>query len=162
MRPPRSTALSATDDPGLHAVARVRGVREQDSLLALLQALATQHDRQEQLARLQQQLTAAAALEADILGETGSPGALLTLRMTLAHLATSTRLAREELTAAEVRADAARDRWAHDRSRLSAVEQLLERRTDERRRQARRVEDRQTDETAAQGWLRRTTGEHSR
>ena len=154
--------MSTVHDPGLHAVARVRGVREQDSLLALQQALATQREREEQLAHLTQQLTAAAALEADILGETGSPGALLTLRMTLTHLATSTRLAREEVAAAEVLTDAARDRWEHDKSRLAAVEQLLERRTTERRREARRAEDRQTDETAAQGWLRRTTGDPHR
>jgi flagellar export protein FliJ len=151
-----------THDPGLHAVARVRGVREQDSLLALQEALATQRQREEHLAQLREQLTAAAALEADILGQAGSPGALLTLRMTLGHLAESTRLAREEVAAAEVRTDAARDRWEQDKSRLAAVEQLLERRTAERHREARRAEDRQTDETAAQGWLRSTTGEHHR
>ena len=148
-----------THDPGLHAVGRVRGVRERDSLLALQQALTTQREREERLAELRRQLADAAALEVDILGS-GTPGALLTLRMTLGHLADSTRLAREELAAAEVLADAARDRWEQDKSRLAAVEQLLERRTAERRHEARRAEDRQTDETAAQGWLRRTTGEH--
>ncbi|GAA1957711.1 hypothetical protein GCM10009798_16430 [Nocardioides panacihumi] len=151
--------MTVVHDPGLHAVGRVRGVRERDSLLALQQALATQREREERLAELRAQLASAAALEADILGS-GTPGALLTLRMTLGHLAESTRLAREELAAAEVLADAARDRWEQDKSRLAAVEQLLERRTAERRHEARRAEDRQTDETAAQGWLRRTTGEH--
>lgn len=152
--------MTTVHDPGLRAVARVRGVREQDSLIALQQALSTQRDREERLARLRDQLTAAAALESDILGTSGAPGALLTLRMTLAQLATSTRQGREEVSAAEALSDAARDRWEHDRSRLAAVEQLLERRTAERRHEARRAEDRQTDETAAQGWLRRTTGEH--
>ena len=151
--------MTVVHDPGLHAVGRVRGVRERDSLLALQHALATQREREERLAELRAQLAEAAALEVDILGS-GTPGALLTLRMTLGHLAESTRLAREELAAAEVLADAARDRWEQDKSRLAAVEQLLERRTAERRHEARRAEDRQTDETAAQGWLRRTTGEH--
>jgi flagellar export protein FliJ len=159
MTAPRRTER---DEAGLDAVARVRGVREQDSLVALQRALATQREREDQLSQLRQQLTTAAALEADILGGTGAPGALLTLRMTLANLAESTRMAREEVAAAEALADAARDRWEHDKSRLAAVEQLLERRTAERRREARRAEDRQTDETAAQGWLRRTTGEHRR
>jgi flagellar export protein FliJ len=151
--------MSAVHDPGLRAAARVRGVREQDSLMALQNALATQREHEERLARLREQLTAAAALEADILGASGTPGALLTLRMTLTQLAESTRIAREELSSAEVLADAARDRWEHDRSRLAAVEQLIERRTAERRHAARRAEDRQTDETATQGWLRRTTGD---
>ncbi|MDH2414627.1 flagellar export protein FliJ [Nocardioides sp. CER19] len=152
--------MTTTHDPGLHAVARVRGVREQDSLIALQRALTAQREHEERLAQLRDQLTAAAALEADILGGSGTPGALLTLRMTLGHLAESTRLAREELASAEVLTDAARDRWERDKSDLSAVEQLLERRTTERRHEARRAEDRQTDETAAQGWLRRTTGDH--
>jgi flagellar protein FliJ len=154
--------MSTVHDPGLHAVARVRGVREQESLIALQDALAIQRDREEQLARLRDQLTAAAALEADILGGSGTPGALLTLRMTLGQLADTTRAAREEVAAAGHLADVARDRWEQDKSRLSAVEQLLERRTAERRQEARRVEDRQTDEIAAQGWLRRTTGEQHR
>jgi flagellar protein FliJ len=152
--------MTTTHDPGLHAVARVRGVREQDSLLALQRALTTQREHEERLAQLRDQLTAAAALEADILGGSGAPGALLTLRTTLGHLAESTRLAREDLASAEVLTDAARDRWERDKSDLSAVEQLLERRTAERRHEARRAEDRQTDETAAQGWLRRTSGDH--
>jgi flagellar export protein FliJ len=155
--------MTTRHDPGLQAVARVRGVHEQDSLVALQQALAVQRDREEALARLRDQLTAAAALEADILGGghvVSTPGALLTLRMTLGHLAESTRSAREDVAAAGAVVDSARDRWEHDKTRLSAVEQLLERRTAERRHEARRTEDRQTDETAAQGWLRRTTGEH--
>lgn len=149
-----------TRDRGLHAVARVRGVRERGSLLALQRALTTQREHEERLTQLREQLTAAAGLEADILGASGTPGALLTLRMTLGHLAESTRLAREDLASAEALTDAARDRWELDKSAISAVEQLLERRTAERRHEARRAEDRQTDETAAQGWLRRATGDH--
>jgi flagellar export protein FliJ len=152
--------MTTRHDPGLHAVARVRGVREQESLLALQQALATLRDRESRLAGLRSQLNDAAAREVEILDQGGTPGALLTLRMTLGHLADSTRIARAELTDAQGLADAARHRWEHDRSQLAAVEQLLDRRTAERRHEARRAEDRQTDETAAQGWQRRTQGEH--
>jgi flagellar export protein FliJ len=152
--------MTTRHDPGLHAVARVRGVREQASLLALQQALGTLQDREDRLAGLREQLSTAAAREVEILESGGTPGALLTLRMTLGHLAESTRQARTELTGARELADAARQRWEHDRSQLAAVEQLLDRRTAERRHEARRAEDRQTDETAAQGWQRRTQGEH--
>lgn len=148
------------DDRGLAAVARVREVAERRSLLELQRALTDQARRDRELERLRAQLNAAAAQEADILGDGGAPGTLLTLRMTLGHLAESTRLAREEVAAAVMLVDAARDRWEQDKSRLAAVEQLLERRTAERRHEAQRAEDRQTDETAAQGWLRRTAGEH--
>jgi flagellar export protein FliJ len=135
-------------------------VRVPPSLLALQHALATLHEREDRLARLGEQLTDAAAREVEILDNGGTPGALLTLRMTLGHLAESTRLARLEVTGAQELADAARQRWENDRSQLAAVEQLLDRRTAERRHEARRAEDRQTDETAAQGWQRRTQGEH--
>jgi flagellar export protein FliJ len=149
------------DDLGLTAVARVREVAEQRSLVNMQRALTGRDERRRELDQLQQQLNAAASLEADILGSTGSPGALLTLRMTLGQLAESSRLVRDELNNAQEAADAARHRWEHDKSRLAAVEQLLERRTAERRREARRAEDRQTDETAAQGWQRRMTGDHA-
>jgi flagellar FliJ protein len=152
--------VTTRHDPGLHAVARVRGVREQASLLALQQTLATLRQREAHLARLQEQLREAAAREVAILESGGTPGALLTLRMTLGHLAESTRMARTELTGAHQLAETARHRWEQDRSQLAAVEQLLDRRTAERRHEARRAEDRQTDETAAQGWQRRTHGEH--
>jgi len=148
------------EDLGLSAVARVREVAEQRSLLQMQRALTDRDDRRRELDRLQQQLTTAASLEADILGSTGSPGALLTLRMTLGQLAESSRLVRDELHHAQGAADAARSRWEQDKAQLAAVEQLLERRTAERRREARRAEDRQSDETAAQGWLRRTGGGH--
>jgi len=152
--------VTTRHDPGLHAVARVRGVRERASLLALQRALATLHEREDRLAVLREQLHGAAAREVEILDAGGTPAALLTLRMTLGHLAETTRQTRAELTGAEELADAARHRWEHDRSQLAAVEQLLDRRTAERRHEARRTEDRQTDETAAQGWQRRTQGEH--
>lgn len=149
-------------DAGLGAVARVRGVAEHDSLLVLQAALAVRDARRADLARLQVQLTDAAAREAAILaGPPGAapatPGALLTLRMTLGTLGEAIRETRDALEAAERVADDARDAWAAERARLAAVEQLLERRAAERRRDAARAADRQTDEIAGQGWLRRTS-----
>jgi hypothetical protein len=166
------SAPTTVHDPGLRAVSRVRGVRERDSLLALQRALGALREREGHLAGLHAQLARAATLEADLLDTAaghgdaavpplGGPGVLLSLRMTLGQLAESTRQAREEVSAARLLVDTARERWELDKSRLTAVEQLLERRAAERRREARRADDRRTDETAAQGWLRRTTREHS-
>jgi flagellar export protein FliJ len=158
--PYAGSAAARREDRGLAAVARVRGVAEQRSLRELQQALAGRDTCRREVEDLQQQLLTGASLEAELLGPGSDPGTLLTLRMTLGQLADSTRLARSRLAHAEAVVDAARARWEGDKGRLAAVEQLLERRSAERAVQARRAEDRQTDETAAQGWLRRTTRDH--
>lgn len=143
-------------DRGLQAVARVREVREQASLRELQQALAVQRERQELLDHLTTQLTAAGQLEADILGA-GSPGALIGLRSTLEQLGTSIRFARGEVATAASATAGVRSRWEQDKSRLRAVEQLLERRAVARAVETDRKIAREADDLAAQGWLRRTT-----
>jgi flagellar biosynthesis chaperone FliJ len=73
---------------------------------------------------------------------------------------------REELVADRARLDVARSmaveadgRWQSDRSRLGAVEGLLDRRAAERRVERRRADDKDMDEVASQGWLRRSTAD---
>jgi flagellar export protein FliJ len=51
---------------------------------------------------------------------------------------------------------AARDRWVSDRSRLAAVESLVERRAAAARAERQRRENRELDEVAEQMWRRRT------
>lgn len=150
------TTKRSRHDRGLQAVARVRGVQEQASLRDLQHALAAQRERQQVLDHLTGQLSAAARIETDILGA-GSPGALLGLRTTVEQLGTSIRSARDEVEAAATAAAAARRRWEHDKSRLRAVEQLLERRAAARAIETDRKVAREADDLAAQGWLRRTT-----
>jgi flagellar export protein FliJ len=133
-------------------------VQEQASLLSFQHALIEQRDHEERLAQLNTQLRAAAALEAEILGS-GAPGALLTLRMTLDQLNNSMSEARNAVASAEAQADRARSRWEHDKSELSAVEQLLERRAEERRIEADRQAARAADDQAAQAWMRQRTAE---
>ena len=143
-------------DKGLRAVARVREVREQTSLRQLQGSLAEQREREARLAHLTDQLTAAARIDADLLGA-GAPGALIGLRSTLESLGVSIGAAKEAV--AEATAVATRDRraWEHDKSRLRAVEQLLDRRAEARATEADRVVAREQDDLAAQGWLRRAT-----
>jgi flagellar export protein FliJ len=146
------------DDRGLAAVARVRGVAEQRSVLELRRALTDRDARRAVAERLSDQLGVAAESESRILASGGDPGTLITLRTSLVQLAESTRAARERVSAAEEAVDIARERWRQDRARLRAVEHLLERRTAARAVNARRAEDRRSDEVAAGGWLRTRTG----
>lgn len=125
---------------GLRAVARVRGVREQQSQLHLQRALAQQRDRAADLAALQAQLASA-----DV---------AITARMHLVNLAPVIAEAHEAVTAAGRTTDLAREQWEHDKSRLTAVERLLERRDLEHRAEIDRALARDADELASSGWLR--------
>ena len=68
----------------------------------------------------------------------------------------------EQIAAATARAarrartitESAREHWQRDKTRLSAVELLLERRAEERRAELRRREVRELDDIAAQRWQR--------
>jgi flagellar export protein FliJ len=146
---PRSAA-----DRGLRAVARVRGVREQDSREGLQLAVADQRSREERLRELSRRLAEAPAhLE-------GSPADVLGLRLALGFLGDEIREARTEVEHGEIVVDAARARWEHDKSQLSAVEKLLARRAARRRAEAARAEAKENDDIAAQRWSR-TRGDAS-
>lgn len=148
-------------DRGLVAVARVRSVREQESQRNLQRALAQLRDRQGELTGLLDQITAAAGIEAGLFGTNGltDPTQLLALRTTLANLSGLLTEARQAVAAAEHTTEVARGRWEEDKTRLTAVERLLERRLAERRAELARAHGRESDELASAGWLRRTQGD---
>ena len=136
-------------DAGMLAVARVRGVREQDSRIGLQQALGEQRAHERHVAELR------ARLEGSSEFSSGSAGTFLALRASLDALGAAIRDA-EEVTAASRRiSEAAYDRWQVDRARLAAVEALIERRAAARRAEAARREARDLDEIAVQLWQRR-------
>ncbi|MDP3890245.1 flagellar export protein FliJ [Nocardioides sp.] len=141
-----------THDPGLRAVARVRGVREQDSRLGLRQALAEHHTSEGRLARLDEQRDRTPALVESSVTE------FLATRQSLTVLADALRAARADVASRAVVAAEARGRWQHDRTRLEAVEMLLERRAAARRAESDRREARELDDLAAQRWQRRRVG----
>jgi len=147
--------MSAPQDPGLRAVARVRGVREQDSRLGLRQAVALTAQREAEAAQARQRLDRAPAFEQ------GSSAQFHAQRTALAALAAQARRTREAAEASRATTDEARRRWQHDRSRLRAVESLLERRAEARRAEATRRENHELDDVAARLWLRRRRGQHS-
>lgn len=138
------------EDRGLGAVARVRGVREQDSRIGLQQAVGRLRTLEEQAT------TVRAGLEAARFpGGTG--GQFLAHRNALR--AQGELLLEVEGAAAVARTVelSARERWQGDRSRVRAVATLLERRAAARRSEADRAEARELDDIAARLWLRGRT-----
>jgi flagellar export protein FliJ len=138
-------------DAGMRAVARVRGVREQDSRLGLQQAVAEERDAVRTLTLLEDRLAAA---------DDGTGGDLATfLAVRVGHQALAADIARSRMAVAAARtvSASAREHWQRDKTRLSAVELLLERRAEERRAERARREARELDDVVAQRWLRRRT-----
>jgi hypothetical protein len=139
------------DDRGLAAVARVRGVREQDSRIGLRLA-ATEATAQRRRAEELHERLAIAEIPA-----VTTPGMLLARRTALAVLGEDGRAARVEAASAVRLSEQAHHRWDADRTRLAAVDHLLARRAEGRRAEAARREQKDADDLAAQRWLR-TTG----
>jgi flagellar export protein FliJ len=141
--------MSATrEDAGMLAVARVRGAREQDSRIGLQQAAAEQRQREADVARLRADLERMAGVE-------DGPVADFVLRHTFVRAAAESVLAAETEAGTAARLTAlARSHWQADKTRLSAVQMLLERRAEERRVERDRREARDLDEVVSQQWLR--------
>lgn len=141
--------MSARHDRGLRAVARVRDVRERDSRIGLQQALGEQAALQARLDELEESVRAHGSFVAGELGQ------FVALRRSLDALRGAAAETREETDAAAVLTASARAHWHRDKTRLSAVEGLLERRAEERRADASAQEARELDDVAGRMWLRR-------
>jgi hypothetical protein len=141
--------MSRTDvpDAGLRAVARVRAIRERDSLLGLQTSLAEEQQAQQRVIGLEGRLATWSAPE-------GATSTFLAARAAGLALAVEARLAHTAAETAHTFTLASQDHWRRDKTRLSAVERLLERRATERRAEAARREARESDELASVRWLR--------
>ena len=144
--------MSTHPDAGMLAVARVRAVREQDSRLGLQQAMGEQRRHEEHLVDLGRRLDEALRFDG------GTLAAFLHVRAGYQALTEQITAATAELRTARSITESAREHWQRDKTRLSAVELLLERRADERRAELQRREARELDDIAAQRW-RRTGGD---
>jgi flagellar export protein FliJ len=144
--------VSAATDRGLSAVGRVRAVHERDSRLGLAQAHREQHQHAVVLADLERSLCSQDATP------DGSAHDFVARRTSLTLLGTAIGEARRELAVAAQVTAAALDHWHRDKSRLSAVEGLLARRSAERQAERERVEARELDDVAARLWQRRASG----
>lgn len=145
--------MSTLHDPGLRAVERVRGVREQDSRLGLQRALRDLAERESALDRLEESIRTFGG------AASGDMAQFAAIRQSLLHLRHAVAEARDAVTSARSVALDAQAHWSTDKSRLGAVEGLLERRAEERAVEGGRAEAKQLDDIAGQGWLRRTRGE---
>jgi flagellar export protein FliJ len=135
-------------DPGLRVVARVRGVRERDSRLGLATALAEERAAGDLVAELERRL---AAVEEH---GTGTLAEFAARQRSVTALAEALATARQSWQSAQVLAAAARDSWSTDRTRLAAVESLLERRADARALDRRRRDSKEMDSIAEELWRR--------
>ncbi|MBS42786.1 MAG: hypothetical protein CMH83_06405 [Nocardioides sp.] len=137
-----------SDRDGLAAVLRVRAVRERDSRAGLAQAIAEVHTAEAHLARMEESVRQHAGfVEGDL-------NRFVAMRHALAALRHAVTEARERTQEARTVALDAHARWQADKTRLGAVEGLVERREQARRDERRRADDRVLDEIAGQGWLR--------
>ncbi|MET3960933.1 flagellar FliJ protein [Marmoricola sp. OAE513] len=140
--------MARIPDAGLMAVARVRGVRESDSRQGLRTAWDEYRAAQTKVDELRAQLARADDFV------TGSAPEFQALRQTVAMLGDALIAAEDARDAAQVISQSAYARWQYDRTRLAAVEMLLDRRATERRAEMDRAEARQLDDVAVQRWLR--------
>lgn len=140
-------------DSGLRAVARVRGVRELDSRLGLRHALAEESSAASRVTAIEATLGSRVFRDGDV-------ASFLAVQASGRALAADASRAREALATARTVTTAAQDHWQDDRTRLRAVEWLLERRAEERRQERERREVREIDDLVAARWLRigRTEG----
>jgi flagellar FliJ protein len=138
-------------DAGMRAVARVRGVREQDSRLGLARAAA---DEREAVRRLD---AVVAILSATADPSDTDPASYGAARHLAAAVAADVTASRTALTSATTLTAMAREHWQRDHTRLSAVELLLERREERRRAERQRRERVEVDDLVAARWLRART-----
>lgn len=138
---------SHADDAGMRAVARVRSVRESDSRVGLQTALLESRTAQGRVDDLRDRITAAGGFA------TGSAAEFLALRASLSALGDVLIAAEAHLDESRTISEAAYARWQHDRTRLAAIEMLLDRRAAARRAERDRAEARELDDIAAQRWL---------
>lgn len=145
--------MSARHDRGLRAVSRVRDVRERDSRIGLQQAMQEEASLQARVAELDETLRTHGAFVS------GDMTQFVALRQSLEVLREVATEARQEADSAATVTASARAHWLRDKTRLSAVEGLLERRADERRAEAQTKETHELDDVAGRLWLRRTMEE---
>jgi flagellar protein FliJ len=138
-------------DAGMRAVARVRGVREQDSRLGVARAAADEREARRRLDAVVARL--AAATDPAVI----DPSGFATARLAAADVAAEVTASRAALASAATLTTAAREHWQRDKTRLSAVELLLERREEQRREERTRRERVEVDDLVAVRWLRART-----
>ena len=139
---------AAEQDRGMRAVERARSVRERDSRVGLQRALAERNEHRDRLAQLQGYFAAGTSATA------ADTSAFLAERASMLAIGDAIGVERARLETAQQVADSAHAHWSTDKVRLSAVENLLERRAEARRAERERRERTELDGVAGQLWIR--------
>lgn len=140
--------MTREDERGMRAVHRVRSAREADSRIGLQQAVSERRAAGVRVTELRRRISENRDFPA------GSTGSFLALRASLEALGAALVDAQTAWETSRTVTEAAQERWRQDRTRLAAIDLLLERRADARRAEARRREARDLDELATQRWQR--------
>ena len=133
----------------LRGLVRLRTVRERDSRIGLATALTEEQAVARRIADLEHQLATFPVPELSALTR------FQDRQLAIDAIRTALGTARHDLETAALVSAAARDRWIADKTRLDAVESLVERRAAAARAERRRREVQQLDEVAEQMWRRR-------
>ena len=140
--------------PGsLEAVARVRRVRERDSLMGLQQAIREVTEAQQRVTALESHLELVSS------GTSENLDGFVAVRTRLLGVAQALTSAQETVESSRNLAAFALAHWQRDKSRLKAIEMLQGRRAEEARAWAARVEAKELDDIATQLWQRRDRAE---
>jgi flagellar export protein FliJ len=141
--------MSSSNPDSLDAVARVRRVRERDSLTGLQHAV-------REVTHAQARVTALdARLDPCPSGQVESLDSFVATRSVLLSVEHALTNAHASLESSQNLAHSALAHWQSDKSRLKAIEMLQERRREAARDEAARAEAKELDDIAAQLWQRR-------
>ena len=143
----RSAGAPDQTDRALEAVARVRRVREQASLLGLQTMLHEVAEAEARLARASSGLSQMPPGRSDLVAFVASRTHLLAVGRAVEE-------SRTDLESAENLAAGARAHWQHDKTQVRSIELLQERRAELARAEAARAEQQRLDEIATQLWSR--------
>jgi flagellar export protein FliJ len=138
-----------SQDRGVAAVARVRGVEEKSSRVLLEQALRVVKEYEVELHTREELIRATAPFHA------GTAADFVHSCTALGYMAQSAQEAAQRLEASKLAAAEAHRTWLVHKTRLRAVELLLERRAQRRREERDRRERAELDDVASQNWQRR-------
>ncbi|KAA1417703.1 hypothetical protein F0U44_15520 [Nocardioides humilatus] len=145
--------MSAREDAGLNAVQRVRSVREQDDRIGLRLAIVEAGEKRRRVDDLNEMLATVPVTS------WATPEELLAQRLAAQRIGEASLEAARQAATADVVNEEARLRWEAARTRLAAVERLLELRDGRRRTAAERLLAKEADDIAAQRWLRDRTSD---
>lgn len=140
--------MSTRNDSHLRVVARVRSVRERDSRIGLVTALTEERAAAARVDTLKEGLT---SVPPHTVGDLAS---FSYRQHQVDSIGQALMAARSAQQAAAVVAVSARQHWEADRTRLAAVESLIERREAARRLELQRREAREMDAVAEEMWRR--------